>query len=404
MKDIIGFILVIVIILLLLLLAFGLFKVALVTLPACGIAIGIMFLTLYGFRAMKTHFLNSRGTLARVVIVQFNGHHLQWGLEESQIELYANARLATFFSILSGVMSVWLMLNILYKRGVFYDLTEFSSEANLIVGYIIAGIVLTGTIFRAKPAEIIKDGIWEQASCLVNRTNIHLERLKELFSLEASIALLARQLKISPPIDFKKEIQEFVNTHKNKLLTDTTKLNAMIEESIRRTEEYKIHLENINNHYRAAMKLYTVVAIEVNWTGSIPMIKEMEYDYEGLTSENLQSLLLQRKWDDFHDIVNEIMRDLQQLRELAIKYQEETGKEGENGNRKETDEEKAYRIMEISPAVSDEEIKKTYKELARNYHPDNAEQTTLGIKKLAEERFKEINWAYDFLKEIRNIR
>ena len=97
------------------------------------------------------------------------------------------------------------------------------------------------------------------------------------------------------------------------------------------------------------------------------------------------------------------MRDLQRLRALAIKYQETGYKEETNGYKKEADEEKAYRIMEISPAASDEEIIKAYRVLALNYHPDNAEQTTLGIKKLAEERFKEINWAYDFLKGIRNF-
>lgn len=59
--------------------------------------------------------------------------------------------------------------------------------------------------------------------------------------------------------------------------------------------------------------------------------------------------------------------------------------------------------MEISPAASNEEIKKAYRDLALNYHPDNAEQTTCGIKKLAEDRFKEINWAYNFLKGIRNF-
>ncbi len=155
--------------------------------------------------------------------------------------------------------------------------------------------------------------------------------------------------------------------------------------------------------YRAAMKLYTIVAIEVNWTGSMPLIKEMEYDYEGLVSENVKFLLQERKWDDFHDVLNEIMRDLQRLRDLAIKYQEAGYKEETNGYKKEEDEEKAYRIMEISPAASDEEIKKAYRVQALNYHPDNAEQTTLGIKKLAEERFKEINWAYDFLKGIRNF-
>ncbi|TVM00486.1 MAG: hypothetical protein CV087_14065 [Candidatus Brocadia sp. WS118] len=399
MKELIGFIAIIITLLLLLLLAFGLLRVALITLPACTVAISVMLLVLYLFRTHRIYYLNSHGALSRILVVQFDGQKLHWEMEESQIELYAKAKLATFFSIILAIASLWLILSIIYEKGAFDNLTRLSSHANMILGYIISGIGVIVTIIKAKPGETFKDAIWDRGSCLVGQINTQLERIHELRSLETSIKSITHQLKVSFPIDFKTEIQEYVNNHKNELLSDTTGLNNLIAENIKRAQEDRVSLEKANNHYRAAMKLYTIVAIEVNWTCSMPLIKEMEYDYEGLTSENLKSLLSNRKWDDFHDVVKEIMKDLQQLRELAIKYQET----GTNGYKKETDEEKAYRIMEIPPSASDEEIKQAYRELALNYHPDNAERTTHGIKKLAEDRFKEINWAYDFLKEIRNL-
>jgi len=399
MKELIGFIAIIISLLLLLLLAFGLLQVALITLPACIVAISVMLLVLYFFRAHRIRRLNSYGVLPRILIVQFDGQKLHWELEESQIEFYAKAKLATFFSIILGIASIWLILNIIYRKGAFDHLTRLSPYANMVIGFIISGIAVIITIIKAKPGETLRNAIWERGSYLVEQINTKLERIHELRTLETSIKSIAYQLKISFPIDFKTDIQKFVNTHKNELLSDTTDLNNLIAENINQAEKDMMHLEKANNHYRAALKLYTIVAIEVNWTGSIPLIKEMEYDYEGLTSENLKSLLLDRKWIDFHDIIKEIMKDLQRLRELAIKYQEE----GMDDYRKETEEHKAYRIMEISPAASNEEIKKAYRDLALNYHPDNAEQTTCGIKKLAEDRFKEINWAYNFLKGIRNF-
>lgn len=399
MKELIGFIAIIISLLLLLLLAFGLLQVALITLPACVVAISVTLLTLYLFRIYKIHYLNSHEALSRILVVQFDGQKLNWEMEESEIELYTKAKLATVFSIIAGIISIWLILTIIYKKGAFENPTKLSAHANMMIGYIISGIVVIVTILKAKPRETLKDAIWDKASCLVGQINTHLEKIQELYSLETSIKSITHQLKVSFPVDFKTEIHAFVNNHKHELLSDTSGLNNLIAENIKRAEEDRVSLEKANSQYRAAMKLYTVVAIEVNWTSSMPLIKEMEYDYEGLISENLKSLLSDRKWDDFHDIVKEIMRDLQQLRELAIKYQEE----GTPGNRKESDEEKAYRIMEISPSATEEEIKKAYRELALNYHPDNAEQTTRGIKKLAEDHFKEINWAYDFLKGIRNF-
>ncbi|MFT9258782.1 MAG: DnaJ domain-containing protein, partial [Acetobacter sp.] len=53
-----------------------------------------------------------------------------------------------------------------------------------------------------------------------------------------------------------------------------------------------------------------------------------------------------------------------------------------------------YEILEISRTSSSEEIKKSYRRLAMQYHPDrNPGDAT------AEAKFKEINQAYDVLKD-----
>jgi len=51
-----------------------------------------------------------------------------------------------------------------------------------------------------------------------------------------------------------------------------------------------------------------------------------------------------------------------------------------------------YKILEVSRTASEQEIKKSYRKLARQYHPDVAQ-----FKKGAEDRFKEINEAYEVL-------
>ena len=53
-----------------------------------------------------------------------------------------------------------------------------------------------------------------------------------------------------------------------------------------------------------------------------------------------------------------------------------------------------YKILGVGKNASDEEIKKAYRKLARQYHPDR----NPGDKK-AEERFKEISQAYDVLSD-----
>ncbi len=54
-----------------------------------------------------------------------------------------------------------------------------------------------------------------------------------------------------------------------------------------------------------------------------------------------------------------------------------------------------YEILGVSRDASAAEIKRRYRELVAQYHPDKAVGATPEIRKLAEERVKEINWAYE---------
>ena len=52
-----------------------------------------------------------------------------------------------------------------------------------------------------------------------------------------------------------------------------------------------------------------------------------------------------------------------------------------------------YKILDVSPNATNEEIKKAYRELSRKYHPDSYVDNPLAG--LAEEKFKEVQEAYE---------
>ena len=58
-----------------------------------------------------------------------------------------------------------------------------------------------------------------------------------------------------------------------------------------------------------------------------------------------------------------------------------------------------YKVLNIPPTASDDEVKHAYRELARKYHPDNYHDNPLAD--LAQEKMKEINEAYEQIQKQR---
>ena len=61
-------------------------------------------------------------------------------------------------------------------------------------------------------------------------------------------------------------------------------------------------------------------------------------------------------------------------------------------------EEKYYAILGLAPGASFAEIKTAYRKLSMQYHPDKVGHLGAEFKKVAEEKMKEINNAYEYLK------
>ena len=69
--------------------------------------------------------------------------------------------------------------------------------------------------------------------------------------------------------------------------------------------------------------------------------------------------------------------------------------------RPETDS--SYKILEVDPSASDEEVKKAYRRMAMKYHPDKVSHLGEEFRKTADEKFKKVNDAYKRIKKERNL-
>ena len=62
--------------------------------------------------------------------------------------------------------------------------------------------------------------------------------------------------------------------------------------------------------------------------------------------------------------------------------------------------EQYYAVLGLEPEADMEAIKKAYRKLSMTYHPDKVRHLGDEFKKVAEEKMKEINAAYDYFKKI----
>ena len=62
-----------------------------------------------------------------------------------------------------------------------------------------------------------------------------------------------------------------------------------------------------------------------------------------------------------------------------------------------------YRILEIDPSATDDEVKKAYRKMAVKYHPDKVATLGEDVQKAAEEKFKAISQAYEAICRERGI-
>jgi DnaJ like chaperone protein len=64
----------------------------------------------------------------------------------------------------------------------------------------------------------------------------------------------------------------------------------------------------------------------------------------------------------------------------------------------------AYKVLEITPDATDEEVKAAYRKMAVKYHPDKVEHLGPEVQKSAKEKFQQLQAAYDEIKKRRGMK
>ena len=62
-----------------------------------------------------------------------------------------------------------------------------------------------------------------------------------------------------------------------------------------------------------------------------------------------------------------------------------------------------YRVLEISPGASDDEVRRAYRRMSMKHHPDKVAHLGSEFQKAATEKFQRVNAAYAAIKKARGL-
>lgn len=88
---------------------------------------------------------------------------------------------------------------------------------------------------------------------------------------------------------------------------------------------------------------------------------------------------------------------------ISIHERHTAGRRASSSSSSYTSTKNPYSVLGISETATNEEVKKAYRRLAMKFHPDKVEGLGDEVKKNAEQQFREINEAYETIKNRRGI-
>jgi len=288
------------------------------TIPAWGVGIVVGVSVFIGLRHYFLNSLRSQEKLANLVMLSFDGKKLNCSIQDAEVREYATtiSRITFSLALLSCISVTLFVLLSLFNstdafRGRKYIAISKEQSQEISVDLIPIGLTFVGLI----STQSFKRSAREEVDRLVASANLSLKPANELQSLINQIASLSARAKVQFPESSTLAVRSYVESNKANLLISTAGLDRLLEAELARARDDRNKLEKAVKLDEVAMSIYTDTARHVNRTGSMTLIKDMEYIYTGLTHYDLKSLLPQRKWNEFHDIVNLIIKDLQGLKD-----------------------------------------------------------------------------------------
>lgn len=326
---------------------------------------------------------------------------LHWNVDEDAIGKASGETPLALLATIPGALFIWIHLPELVE----HELVEAlrSDDVRFLYGAA-GGIMCLVTLC----ASYLISVSWIRALSLksvkgkIANFTAGTEQLKALGKIEGQIRALADEIGTNWPRGMSEDINDFIQREKHMLLVNGEGFRKQVAEAVTQAQEDAQMLSKAKQRHDNTLARFRETARHVNRAGAVTLISEMEAMHQAITSDAMMSLLIERKWREFDEIHKDMVVDLSRIQKQAERYDGED--EAPPPVTTQTLLAKACSVLGVTPTTSCEDIRKRYRQLVSDYHPDRSNQATAAVRLLAEERFKEVQAAWEIVKKEMQIK
>ena len=367
--------------------------VAVAAIPSWGAGTLTAIVALLLIWKVKINKLTSRQRLSDSVSLSVNGSRVHWHLKESGDPTGKQLDPEVAFACLLGAANAGCVGYFIYEKA------SSSDKPFFLIAIIVSALAVPWFIAKVRPRRLYDCWLKSRVGRVMGAFDSTLSDMDELRNIESSIGNLAGQLRIAFAADYVTEVEEHVRSHQVELVFERAAFSQFMNTRLQSAREDHDQLKRGHGRIQEMEKLYLQTAREVNRTNSVSLITESDWLGAGLKPENLPTLLSARKWDEFSQACTMMIDEMTALRECADKHAGTRAESADSGaipNRITRAE--ALRILGLSEGATFPTIERARKEAIKKFNVDHRQTLEPHIRELVEEKFKQVNIAFDFLK------
>lgn len=353
-------------------------------------------LTLAAVRALA---MRRPRLLARVVLANWDqeGSTLHWHVDEAGLKARSWGIAIAAIAVVPGIVYLINQRPVLIEAATKTG-SDFSQFSMLLGG---GAMALVATCGSAVLTHKMTEGFCAQSvRNAIDQFSAGTEQMKILETTERQIRSLSDSIGVDWPSGMSEDVNAYIQREKEGLLVNGKAFRRRVNIAVEGAQLDARMLAAALQRQEETVNAFKQTSRAANRAGAVTLVKELEGMHEAMTSEAMMSLLVERKWKEFDEIHQDMAADLKRILRQAEQY-ETPGKDASSiSPATETPLEKAFRVLGVSESMNRDAIRKRYRQMAMDYHPDKASQATAAIRALAEERFKQIQEAWETIEEI----